>query len=437
MTNRRNLVLGLGKTGVSVVRWLLSRGEDVTVNDSRDTPPGGEEIREFGATVQTRFGHFDHELLADVDRIIVSPGISSRETIVKEANDRGIPVVGDIEVFAEAHTAPVLAVTGTNGKSTVTTLLAEMIQSSGRTAYAGGNLGDPALDLLSRPIPDFYVLELSSYQLENTSNLKLEAAVVLNVTADHMDRYDSLADYAAAKARIFKNSRVAVLNADDAIVSSMNVGQARSVQFGITSPGIEYTIDRDWIVVADERLMPLADLGIPGMHNASNALAALAMGDAIGLPRESMVRTLRDFSGLPHRMQLVSEWHGVNFVDDSKGTNVGATVAAIAGLSKPVVLIAGGDGKGQDFSPLSEAFAGRVRYAVLLGRDREAIAAAVAAVCPTEYAADMDSAVLAAAKVAQPGDVVLLSPACASLDMYRNYAERGMAFATAARRLSA
>jgi len=437
MTNRRNLVLGLGKTGVSVVRWLLAHGEDVTVNDSRIDPPGCEEIRDLGAAVRTTFGQFDSELLSGVDRIVVSPGISAREKILQDADQRGIPVVGDIELFAQAHTAPVVAVTGTNGKSTVTTLLAAMIEHSGKMAYAGGNLGEPALELLTRATPDFYVLELSSYQLESTSSLRLEAAVVLNVTPDHMDRYDDLAAYSQAKARIFKNARVAVVNADDPIVKGMDIGNARRVQFGTGSSGIEYTVDQDWIVVAGERLMRVQELGIPGMHNAVNALAALAMGDAIGLPRDSMLATLRGFSGLPHRMQVVAEHDGVIFIDDSKGTNVGATIAAIAGLPQPIVLIAGGDGKGQDFSPLSRAFAGRVRYAVLIGRDREAIAAAVATVCPTEYAVDMDSAVSAAAKAAQPGDVVLLSPACASLDMYRNYSERGLAFARAARRLSA
>jgi UDP-N-acetylmuramoylalanine--D-glutamate ligase len=437
MTIRRNLVLGLGKTGVSVARWLVARGEAVTINDSRALPPGHTDIQSLGSNVLTEFGRFDSTLLSGADRIVLSPGVSRREPIVEEALRGGMPVVGDIELFAEQASAPVVAVTGTNGKSTVTTLIAEMIQSSGLTVYAGGNLGEPALDLLQKPTPDFYALELSSYQLESTSRLRLAAATVLNVTPDHMDRYRDLSEYAAAKARIFQHAAVAVTNADDPIVDSMGVGSARQVRFSLRSAAHDYGVDQQWLTIRGERVVAMDELGMPGMHNAANALAALALGEAIGLPRESMVATLRRFSGLAHRMQWVATTNGIRYVNDSKGTNVGATVAAVEDLHDPLVVIAGGDGKGQDFAPLQAAFAGRVRHAVLFGRDAAAVAAAIAGVCSTETVVDMDGAVRAATSVAHPGDIVLLSPACASLDMYRNYAERGDAFVAAVRRLSA
>jgi UDP-N-acetylmuramoylalanine--D-glutamate ligase len=437
MPDHRNLVLGLGKTGVSVVRWLTARGESVTVNDSRSEPPGTEALREYGDAVRCNFGGFQESLLGDVNRIIVSPGISRSESIIRAAFGRGIPVIGDIELFASVVAAPVVAVTGTNGKSTVTTLVAEMIRSAGYRVYAGGNLGEPALDLLDRPTPDFYMLELSSYQLESTSGLTTAAAVVLNVSPDHMDRYSDLNDYAAAKSKIYGKSTVAVVNADDPIVVKMDINSAKRVSFGLIDTDADYTVRDEWVVHHNERIIRVADIRLPGLHNVANALAALALGSAIGLPRNAMTSVLRTFSGLPHRMQVVAEHHGVRYVDDSKGTNVGATVAAVEGLSEPVVLVAGGDGKGQDFAPLQAAFKGRVKHAILIGRDKEILARSISSVCAVEFAEDMDSAVLAASRAAKSGDIVLLSPACASLDMYKDYAERGNRFAIAAQRLSA
>ena len=437
MEKRRNLVLGLGKTGISVVRWLSARGEAIIVNDSRAQPPGKELIAEMDSSVLQKFGAFDHRLLEEVEQVVISPGVSRREPIVLEALERGIPVIGDVELFARNHVAPVVAVTGTNGKSTVTTLVAEMVTASGKVAYAGGNLGDPALDLLSRDRPDFYILELSSYQLESTQSLSPAAAVVLNVTPDHMDRYDDMASYAKAKSRIYDNARVGVFNADDPTVIKMSAPNADRVLFGLATAHCEYEVRDGWIVCRGEPLMRVGEIRMPGAHNTANALAALALGDSIGLSREAMSDVLRKFGGLPHRMQVVSESQGVRYVDDSKGTNVGATVAAIQGLAEQIVLVAGGDGKGQDFAPLAQVLNGRVRHAVLIGRDRELLANAISDVCSVEFAADMNEAVEAASRAAVPGDIVLLSPACASLDMYRDYAERGERFAEAARRLSA
>ncbi len=441
MAERRNLVVGLGKTGLSAVRWLAAQGESVAVTDSRDAPPGLDALRSFGPSVVARLGHFDLGLLDAADRIVLSPGVSRGEPIVREALARGLVVVGDVELFARAKRAPAVAITGTNGKSTVTTLVAEMARDAGRRVLAGGNLGEPALDLLAQPVPELYVLELSSFQLESTDRIELLAATVLNVTPDHMDRYAALADYAAAKARIYAHAAAAVVNLDDPTVSAMpRPGQRRigfsieraDAHYGLVQSGGQTQLARQGLA-----LLPLSALGLPGRHNAANALAALALGEEIGLPRDSMLRTLTRFRGLPHRSQLVAARRGVRYVDDSKGTNVGATLAAVAGLEGPLVLIAGGEGKGQDFAPLAAAFRGKVRHAVLIGRDRERLAAVLAGVCSTEFAPDMDAAVAAAARIAAPGDLVLLSPACASLDMFRDYAARGDAFAAAARRLDA
>jgi UDP-N-acetylmuramoylalanine--D-glutamate ligase len=440
MTVRRNLVVGLGKTGLSVVRWLVASGEAVAVTDSRAEPPGLDALRALGSAVVTHLGGFDVGALSSADRIVLSPGVSRAEPLVRAALERGLPVVGDVELFARASAAPTVAITGTNGKSTVTTLVAEMAQAAGLRVRAGGNLGEPALDLLAQPAPELYVLELSSYQLESTDSLSLRAAVVLNVTPDHMDRYASVAAYAAAKARIYSNASVAVVNEDDPVVREMPAPGQRRIGFsiaGVADFSIVAGASGPALARGGVALLPLSEMRLPGRHNAANALAALAIGSELGLALEPMLATLRSFGGLAHRTQVVAERGGVRFVDDSKGTNVGATLAAVEGLAEPLVVIAGGDGKGQDFTPLAAAFRGRVRHVVLIGRDRLRLAAALEGACPCEFADDMDAAVVAAARVARAGDLVLLSPACASLDMFRDYAARGDAFAAAARRLAA
>jgi UDP-N-acetylmuramoylalanine--D-glutamate ligase len=305
---------------------------------------------------------------------------------------------------------------------------------------AGGNLGEPALDLLERPVPALYVLELSSFQLETTYSLATATAAVLNITPDHMDRYESLADYAAAKARIFDGCEVAVVNADDPLVREMPRSGQRVLSFGLEDQSADYTLaggPQPSLACRGEPLLPVSSLRIQGLHNVANALAALAMCEALGLPRAPVLEALAGFGGLAHRAQWVRDVAGVHFVNDSKGTNVGATIAAVSGMRGPVVLIAGGDGKGQDFGDLRAAFVGKVRHAVLIGRDGPQLAAVLEGVCTTERAADMVSAVAAARAAARPGDTVLLSPACASLDMFRDYAHRGDEFATAVRSLAA
>jgi UDP-N-acetylmuramoylalanine--D-glutamate ligase len=439
-TGTRALVLGLGRTGLSCARYLRRKGLAVRVADTRSDPPGAAALREQVPDAELRAGAFESRLLDGVAQVLISPGLSLREPIAAEAAQRGLPVVGDIELFAREASAPVAAITGTNGKSTVTALLAEVANAAGRVTVAGGNLGEPALDLLERPVPQLYALELSSFQLETTHSLATATATVLNVTPDHLDRYDSLEEYAAAKARIFDGCETAVVNADDARVRSMPREGQRVITFSLLDAAADYYLARapePTLTCRGEPLLPVSGLRLQGEHNAANALAVLAMADALVLPRAPVLAALAEFGGLPHRAQWVAELEGVRFVNDSKGTNVGATIAAVAGLPGPLVLIAGGDGKNQDFGDLRPAFAGKVRHAVLIGRDAPRLAEALEGVCTTEFAADMRSAVAAARAAARPGDTVLLSPACASLDMFRDYTHRGDEFATAVRSLAA
>ena len=436
----RALVLGLGRTGLSCARYLRRKGLAVRVADTRRDPPGAAALREQVPDAELCSGAFESRLLDGVAQVLISPGLSLRESIAVEAAQRGLPVVGDIELFAREARAPVAAVTGTNGKSTVTALLAEVANAAGRTTVAGGNLGEPALDLLEHPVPQLYALELSSFQLETTHTLATVTATVLNVTPDHLDRYDSLEDYAAAKARIFDGCETAVVNSDDARVRGMPRDGQRVITFSLLDPAADYFLARTpepALTCRGEPLLPVAALRLQGEHNAANALAVLAMAEALALPRAPVLAALAEFGGLPHRAQWVAELGGVRFVNDSKGTNVGATVAAVAGLPGPLVLIAGGDGKNQDFGDLRAALAGKVRHVVLIGRDAPRLAEALTGVCTVEFAADMRAAVAAARAAARPGDTVLLSPACASLDMFRDYMHRGDEFATAVRSLAA
>jgi UDP-N-acetylmuramoylalanine--D-glutamate ligase len=311
-----------------------------------------------------------------------------------------------------------------------------MVQAAGLKARAGGNLGEPALNLLAGTEPDFYVLELSSFQLETTHSLALRAATVLNVTADHLDRYARLADYATAKARIFAHCELAVVNLDDELVRTMprpgqpvigfSIDPVRRAHFGLVRDGRRTSLAR-----AGRPLLALDDMRLTGLHNAANALAALALGEAAGLPLEPQLGVLRTFPGLPHRMQWVADIGGVRWINDSKGTNVGATLAAVGGMEGPLLVIAGGDGKNQDFAPLAAAFRDKVRATVLIGRDAPALATVLEPVCAIERAASLEEAVSVAGALAHAGDTVLLSPACASLDMFRDYTQRGAVFVAA------
>jgi UDP-N-acetylmuramoylalanine--D-glutamate ligase len=441
----RALIVGLGKTGLSCARFLRGAGVPVAVTDTRRAPPALSQLRAELPDVALFLGGFRDAVFAAADCLVVSPGVSTAIPEIQAAAARGVPVLGDIELFAKTAQAPIVAITGSNGKSTVTTLVGSMARRAGRRVAVGGNLGEPALDLLSHEV-GLYVLELSSFQLETTHSLHPSVAAVLNLSADHMDRYPDLSAYAAAKARIFRRAEVAVVNLDDAIVTAMPTGDAERRGFTLDAPaegvfGVCAHDDEPWLCCGSNPWMPAGDLQIPGHHNRANALAALAIGAAAGLPQETMLAAARDFEGLAHRSELVGERAGVRWYDDSKGTNPGATVAALEGFAgtggrQRVVLIAGGDGKGADFSPLAGAVARAARAVVLIGRDAPRIADALRGHVPLQQAVDMDDAVRLAAALAQPGDSVLLSPACASFDMYESYAHRGEVFAAAVRRLT-
>ncbi len=438
---RNAVVVGMGRTGLSVARHLQRCGVAVALTDSRAAPPELAGVQALGPGIVTRTGGFDARLLEGADIVVTSPGVALDDPFFSQARARGLDIVGDIELFARAADAPVVGITGTNGKSTVTTLLGRMAERAGVRVRVGGNLGQPALDLLDRGPLDLYVLELSSFQLDTTHSLKLKAAAVLNLSADHMDRYASLEAYASSKARIFANCETAVINADEPQVARMPRAGQRAMTFSVADPGADFALvtpptdKQPWLARRGAPLLPLTALKISGTHNAANALATLALGDALRLPMAPMLDELREFTGLPHRTQWVGEIRGVRYINDSKGTNVGATLAAVGGLAGPLVVIAGGDGKGQDFSPLAAAFRGKVRSAVLMGRDAGLIETALAGICHTMRCATMDDAVRAAARYAQVGDTVLLSPACSSLDMFRDYAHRGHAFAAAVQEL--
>ena len=435
------VIAGLGATGLSCARYLHERGWRIAVTDTRPAPPQLAALAALDARIPVRLGALDPELLEGAVFVVASPGLPVRGPFFEEAERRGLAVVGDIELFARAAAAPVVGVTGTNGKSTVTTLVAGMALRAGLKVRAGGNLGPPALDLLAAGT-ELYVLELSSYQLETTSSLCCRAATVLNVSADHLDRYPSLASYAAAKARIFARCDTAVINLDDPLVVAMPRTASSTLSFSLrASVGATYALALHqgewWLTRAGAPLLRATELRTRGAHNAANALAALALGEALALPLAAMLAELRSFAGLPHRSQWIADRQGVAYIDDSKGTNVGATLAAVAGMPGPVVLIAGGDGKNQNFGPLATGLRGKVRHIVLIGRDAPLIARALDGVCPIERCATLPQAVQAAARAARPGDTVLLSPACASFDMFRDYAHRGEVFAEAVQELAA
>jgi UDP-N-acetylmuramoylalanine--D-glutamate ligase len=435
------VIAGLGASGLSCARYLHARGWRLAVTDTRDAPPQLAALTALDSSITVRLGALDPALLERAAYVIASPGLPLTGPFFAEAGRRGLPIVGDIELFARAAQAPVAGVTGTNGKSTVTTLIARMAERTRLKVRVGGNLGPPALDLLA-PGTQLYVLELSSYQLETTTSLHCRAATVLNVSADHLDRYASLASYAAAKAHILARCDTAVINLDDPRVAAMPRTAARTLSFSLRpDAGASYARvlrgEEWWLTRGGTALLPVSELRIRGTHNTANALAALALGEALALPLEVMLDELRSFAGLPHRSQWIADVRGVTYIDDSKGTNVGATLAAVAGMPGPVVLIAGGEGKNQDFAPLGAAFRGKVRYAVLIGRDAPLIEQALAGVCPIERCGTLPQAVHAAARAARAGDTVLLSPACASFDMFRDYAHRGAVFVEAVQELAA
>jgi len=426
------LVVGLGVTGLSVVRYLRSLDENVVVVDSRDLPPGMKALREEYPDVDLHTGQFEPNLFLNAHRIVVSPGVPMSEPVLRLAKDSGVEITGDIDLFAHEVTAPVVGITGSNGKSTVTTLLSAMIESADMKVGMGGNIGTPALDLVSEGA-DLYVLELSSFQLETLTNLPMEVAVILNISPDHLDRYDDISSYALSKQVIYESANKLVVNRDDDLASQKIPSGKQVVGFTLHEPedgdfGVRRYEAELWLCRGQEKLLPVLALKIKGLHNVANALAALAIGSLLDLPLQSMLRALEKFAGLEHRTQWVAEINGVNWFNDSKATNVGASLAAIEGLPGTHVLIAGGESKQADFSPLKRVAKGWLRAVVLIGRDADVIEQALDDVVPVVHAVDMDDAVNKAAALAEPGDNVLLSPACASFDMFQGFEHRGSAF---------
>lgn len=431
-----NVVVGLGKSGMSNIRYLLQQGKKVVAMDTRQQPPELDHVIQEFPQVALHLGSLDEAILAQAAEIILSPGVSPQEPALVTAQNQGIPIIGDIELFARAAKAPIVAITGTNAKGTVTTLVGEMIQNAQYKVLVGGNIGTPALDLLTEETPDFYVLELSSFQLETTHSLQAAAATILNISEDHLDRHHTMSAYIAAKQRIYHGCHFAIVNREDQNTWP-EIPLVRVLSFGLTTPqanefGILKYDDQSWLSLGAERLLPVDKLLIKGQHNWNNALAALALGTGIGLPLSSMLESLTHFRGLVHRCQWVAEKQGVAWYDDSKGTNVGATLAAIAGLGPALngklILIAGGIGKGADFSPLRAPIQKYVRAVILIGKDAPILEQAFNGATTIIHAIDMPEAIALARNAAQLNDAVLLSPACASFDMFRDYEHRGEVF---------
>ena len=430
----KDMVVGLGATGLSVARYLKRADITATYFDSRDEPPGLDELAEISPDAKVLLG--GKKLPRSIERMIVSPGVSDSHPLLKKALKKKLEVISDIELFARDVKAPFVAITGSNGKSTVTTLLYHMCRADGRETLAGGNLGEPALDLLSQDVPDIYVLELSSFQLHRTRTLPAAVAILLNVSPDHLDWHADEAEYRASKYGVYRDAEAAVVNRADEVAAERAAHCGRVVSFGLDAPpsgqyGLRVDEDQTYLACGETLLLSTRELAMYGAHNQLNALAALAAGDLLGLDMAAMLRVLVEFPGLPHRMQFVARVGAVDYINDSKATNVAAAVASIESVDSMVVLVAGGDGKGGDFTALSAAVEDKLRAAVLIGKDAEKIAHALDTVMPVHFADTMGAAVSMAARCAESEDTVLLAPACASLDQYNNYMERGDAFCKA------
>ncbi|MDD5268620.1 MAG: UDP-N-acetylmuramoyl-L-alanine--D-glutamate ligase [Methylococcales bacterium] len=431
--NAKILVVGLGNTGISVAHYLQKLGYNFAITDSRDKPPLLDAFFRVMPDTPVFTGGFDEAAFKVATHLIVSPGVALTEKSIVKAIANGSRIVSDIDLFACSVDVPIIAITGSNGKSTVTTMLGEMAKSAGKKVGVGGNLGPPALELLEQPA-ELFVLELSSFLLERTTMLNAAAATVLNVSPDHLDRHADEAKYALEKQKVFNGDGVMVINIDDPVVNAMSEPGRRVVTFSIKQDAdfhIAQVNGVEHLMHNNQRLMPLAELPLEGRHNAANALAALALGASVGLDEQAMCQALKKFKGLDHRMQRVAEIKGVTWVNDSKATNIGACVAALQGYPRKVILIAGGDAKGADMNELTPAIKEKAKSVVLMGKDADLIKEALNDCVPVYAAENMAQAVQISASLAESGDSVLLSPACASLDQYKNYQDRGDQFSKA------
>jgi UDP-N-acetylmuramoylalanine--D-glutamate ligase len=437
-----NLVFGLGTTGLSVARYLKRKGIAARFVDTREAPPGLDELGEIDPRADIILGEAPDSLAKNVARIIVSPGVSDSEPLLEAARTAGVEIVSDIELFVHEAVAPLVGVTGSNGKSTVTTLLSLMCDAAGITGLAGANLGEPALDLLEHDTPDYYILELSSFQLQRTRTLPLKVAVLLNISPDHLDWHKSEAEYRSAKYRIFRDAESAIINRDDEEAPRHVAKDVTRISFGLDAPdedqfGLRDDSGEDFLARGEQLLLSTSDIAMLGKHNQANALAALAAGELMGLGLSEMLQVLHEFPGLPHRMQFIARINGADFINDSKATNVGAAIASVESVSGLVVLIAGGQGKGGDFGAFANSVGNKLRGAVVFGEDAAAIEDAFQGLSPTVRVADLHEAVRSAAAIAEAGDTVLLAPACASFDQYENFEARGNDFRDAVLELTA
>jgi UDP-N-acetylmuramoylalanine--D-glutamate ligase len=431
--NAKVLVVGLGVTGLSVACFLRELGYRFAITDSRNKPPYIEEFFQQMPDTPVFIGGFDDSAFKVATHLIVSPGVSLNEKAIMKAIAGGVKIISDIDLFSCSVNVPIVAITGSNGKSTVTTMVGEMARKAGKQVGVGGNLGTPVLDLLALDA-EMYVLELSSFQLERTSVLNAASAAVLNVTADHLDRHADLAEYAREKQRIFDGDGVMVLNSDDPVVMAMHEQDRKTLTFSTSKKAdfyLEIKDDIEYLMHDGHCLMARSELPLVGRHNAANALAALALGTAVGLGATAMCAALKGFKGLAHRMQPVAEIDGIVWVNDSKATNIGACIAALQGYDRKVILIAGGDAKGADMKELTPFIKEKAKSVVLMGKDAELIKQALNGCVPVYFAETMTEAVKTAANLADRGESVLLSPACASLDQYKNYQDRGEKFTEA------
>jgi UDP-N-acetylmuramoylalanine--D-glutamate ligase len=436
----KKVIVGLGSTGLSVARFLASQGQLFAVVDSRQNPPGLDELKTEFPGAEVHLGDFNTRLMDEAGQLIVSPGVAITTPEIATVIEAGAEVIGDIELFARFVKKPVVAITGSNGKSTVTALLGEMAQSAGVLASVGGNIGTPALDLLGNEGIELFILELSSFQLETTASLQAQASVVLNISPDHMDRYPSFDAYKQAKAVVYKNASYCVVNRDEPESAAL-AGDCEHISYGLDEPannrdfGLRLIDGVTWLVHGDDPLCKESEIRIPGRHNVSNVLAAMALAYCAGLDEMRAIEAAKTFRGLPHRCEWAGEWNGVSWFNDSKGTNVGATMAALQGLQQKVVLIAGGQAKGAEFGELADVVEGKARAVILIGEDADQIESAITGKAEVIRADSLAEAVQCAKSVAQKGDAVLFSPACASFDMFENYVHRGESFLAEVRRI--
>lgn len=437
-----DLVFGVGKTGLSIARYLRRKDISAIYADSRSEPPGLEELKKIDPDAPIVLGKLTRKLLKGIERIIVSPGIPDSESLLVKARKAGIEIVSDIELFVQDTKTDFVAITGSNGKSTVTTLVALMCKSGGRNALAGANLGEPALDLLDADKPDIFVLELSSFQLQRTQYLPAKVSVLLNVSPDHLDWHASEDEYREAKYRVFTEAQAAVFNRDDPAAEECIAEGVPRISFGVDAPaegqyGIVTENGIDYLARGDKLLLASTEMALIGVHNQANGLAALAAGELIGLDISAMLQVLYEFPGLPHRMQFVARIGGVDYINDSKATNVEAAIASVRSVSGQVVLIAGGQGKGGDFDHLALAIREKLCAAIVMGEDAELIARALGSLVPVHRASTLSEAVIEASALARSGDTVLLAPACASFDQFDNFMRRGEKFCASVRELAA